>query len=171
MLPSWVLNPTVLLVLVDTVNDISSSRPTFQRGGCSEVGPQQQHLFQTGFPPQLSWSPADTKEETCHELTYAWWAQGVCRVFDVSLCSSGVYRQGGAHGTLMARHARRCMRFVKAEALFSSFFFFFFFFCPLTSSIDVLSPPSLLSLLPTGQCKLSKSLVLFVTATLTCLHL
>lgn len=46
----------------------------------------------------------------------------VCASSLMSLCAAVVCRQGGTHGTLMARRARRCMRFVEAEALSLSFF-------------------------------------------------
>lgn len=128
---------------VDTVNDTSSklsiAQPyplTFTRRGCSEVGPQQPHLFQAGFLPQLSESPADTK--AWHELTHAWRAgcvQALWCLFVQQWCAGREAHM--AHwwrGVLDV--AWDLLRQRPSLSLFSS---------SLTSSIDVLSTLSIVS--------------------------
>ena len=134
---------------VDTVNDTSSklsiAQPyplTFTRGGCSEVGPQRPHLFQAGFLPQLSGSPADT--EAWHELTHAWRAgcvQPLWCLFVQQWCAGSEAHM--AHwwpGVLDV--AWDLSRQRPSLSLL--------FFHPLSLHLLMYSPPSLLSLLPTG---------------------
>lgn len=129
------------------------------------MGPQQQHLFQTGFPPQLSGSPADMKEEACHELTYAWWAQGVCRVFDVSLCSTTAVGCIGREAH-MAHWWQGMLDdpwdLSRQRPSFPDFSFFFI--CPLSLHPLVYCLHPLYC--PTGQCKLRRSSALsYINAT------
>lgn len=83
----------------------------------------------------------------------------------MSLWAAVVCRQGGTHGTLMARCIRRCMRFVEAKAFFLRFI-----------SSSNLYPLSLLSLFFPHRCQFSKSLAWSYiinttkTSTLACLY-